>query len=560
MLRQSLRSPDPTAFALQVSALVDAISSSLPASPGDSRPSLGELVDSFLGVDLAETTAALHVISAMVPDDLLSARIGRELPARRQPMPASVRTLRDLRVTDSVIMTHELRDGDDILLRLRWPDDQEATFLCYVDHNMGTIVKDAFVAEQAFDEVVDRLRDLATPHRDQTAFDPLSLADARAMLVEAIESGIQAYPTWTTDTWPACRPLLEMLLRGMPSGGTGFHDRKGVEGPWKDARDDDWDDDWDDDAAEALAHEFLASPEGMRLDHDDSADEDTDHTIAHYLADFIESDLHGVPRWSPVSVETVLTRYFTLAVAEPPDVLLRVPDVLRAFVRYAHRILDITSTSTTDTLAAVDRWEPEYVDLVNDPQMKAYRLALNEIVAADLGEPSDWFRWSLIQQVGGEDALEALDDVPLPDEEVDWPSIPDDIHDRVREVAELVDRFSDETFGVEFRTACRRLLGRVAAGDPSIFRRRSRADTAAAAVAWIVGRANRLVGYGGIMRSDHLHAQFGLRGTSSTRARPMLTAIGVASQQGYGEMWLHSADYLVSDCRRQLMWRRDNTR
>ena len=50
------------------------------------------------------------------------------------------------------------------------------------------------------------------------------------------------------------------------------------------------------------------------------------------------------------------------------------------------------------------------------------------------------------------------------------------------QLCELVDGCCDALFDVEFRTASRRFLARVAAADPDIFRRKSAARSAAAAV------------------------------------------------------------------------------
>jgi hypothetical protein len=83
---------------------------------------------------------------------------------------------------------------------------------------------------------------------------------------------------------------------------------------------------------------------------------------------------------------------------------------------------------------------------------------------------------------GGRPWRRGLDDAPLPDEPFDWTGIPDDFHDKVAEVLALCDRCCDELLDVEYRTACRRLLARSAAGDPAVFRRRAGSGTAAAAI------------------------------------------------------------------------------
>ena len=44
-----------------------------------------------------------------------------------------------------VQMSHVLSDGDNIMLGVRLPGGRELACLVYIDHNLGTLVKDAFV-------------------------------------------------------------------------------------------------------------------------------------------------------------------------------------------------------------------------------------------------------------------------------------------------------------------------------------------------------------------------------------------------------------------------------
>ena len=89
-----------------------------------------------------------------------------------------------------------------------------------VDFNLGTIVKDNFFTDQPL-ELFNAL------WREQDAeghsgIEPLSAADARARLADAVEIGARAWPAVDTEDWPRTRPLLEWVLRRMPSGGVGF--------------------------------------------------------------------------------------------------------------------------------------------------------------------------------------------------------------------------------------------------------------------------------------------------------------------------------------------------
>ena len=99
---------------------------------------LTDLVDSFVGTDYAETTAALTVIRSMVEDELLGSRIGKVLTTRRQPMPQWLGSLDEVTVPRVVMLTHILGDGDDYLLDARVPGGSTFTALVYVDHNLGT--------------------------------------------------------------------------------------------------------------------------------------------------------------------------------------------------------------------------------------------------------------------------------------------------------------------------------------------------------------------------------------------------------------------------------------
>ena len=44
-------------------------------------------------------------------------------------------------------------------------------------------------------------------------------AQSRSILTAAIDGGAMMYPPLVTDSWPGCRPLVEWLVRSMPTGG-----------------------------------------------------------------------------------------------------------------------------------------------------------------------------------------------------------------------------------------------------------------------------------------------------------------------------------------------------
>jgi hypothetical protein len=165
----------------------------------------------------------------------------------------------------------------------------------------------------------------------------------------------------------------------------------------------------------------------------------------------------------------------------------------------------------------------------------------------------------LDRKVGGRFALQNLDDAPLPDETFEWAGIADDIRPMVQEVLDACDRCAEELLDVEHRTAMRRFLSRAAAGDPALFRRKASPIRGGAAVAWVICRANDTVGasWSGLSVQDLL-AWFGVKGSVSQRAEPLLRANGVDPHRLYGSMNLGQPDLLTSKCRAAIIVSRNH--
>ena len=123
-------------------------------------------------------------------------------------------------------MIHVLGDGDNVNLGVRLAGGKELTAVVYIDHNMGTLVKDAFVVAESLAGLEALMR--AKADDPDTNSRELDLADARVRVTEAIERAAITVPPFETDTWPACRPIAEWLARRMPSGARGTPDRSGA--------------------------------------------------------------------------------------------------------------------------------------------------------------------------------------------------------------------------------------------------------------------------------------------------------------------------------------------
>jgi hypothetical protein len=457
-----------------------------------------------------------------------------------QQLPPWLRELPKATPYRTVEMTHVLGDGDDVLIGVRLHGRSELTVVVYVDHNLGTVVKDAFVVPDPIADLIAFMREKIVDDPD-TRWEEIDPADARARVTDAIDRAAQLRLPFESDTWPACRPLVEWIVRKLPVGGLPHTFSEWTVGD-----------------VDALAARFLASPFG------DSFGETRDRELLERIL-WLATD-HGLRdplRWSPVSVEVALVDWMPRELRLPVEVVDRVPRLLRALVRFCHGEIGIRAELTHETLAAIDRFEPVF-----RTEMRAARFSgwpgggsLSSLVADEevLAFVHEMNLAYVTRAVGGPDALEHLDVEPLPDEPIEWARVPRGLEVEVEAVGGLVDRWCDALADVELRTACRRLLVDVVAADPRVLRRTKRVDVFAAAICWIVGKANDVFSPGGVMVKDlceHFHTS---SGAPSQRAATMLRAIGVPTDQ-YGGMALGSTRYLVSSQRRAFVALRDGGR
>lgn len=495
----------------------------------DSGPAfdLTHLVETFEDVDLAATTAALHVIAALTPDEVLAARIRRTLSARTRSMPRWLGSLDDTEVAEVWEMRHVQRDGEEYFLDVRLPDGFTMTALVYVDNNMGGVVKDAFVSDRRLSYIRGNAPHLVEPDPDMT-WTSWDLADARALLEQAVDHGAMIYPPIETDSWPMSRPLVRWVLRALPEGGRVPEVRE-----------------WSEGEQQELVERFLASPQGKPYD-------DADHrSLLEDLVWFGVSQGTGDPlRWSEVNVEVLLADWFPRKVVADADLLTKLPALLRAFIRFSHAEQGLRRELTDETLASVTRWEGEYQRLIRTPRAQGAEALARMLLDDDLPrwEPVD----ALVGAVGSREALEGLDEQPLPDEAFDWSVVPEEIRPKVEEILAMCDENAVEMLDVEHRTANRRLLARVVAADPAYFRGRAAARTSAAAISYMVAHANDSLSMYGPLTAGELLEPFGVK-SASQRAKQFRHALGLPEHFPGGPMALGAPDLLVGARRAELM-------
>ena len=539
-LRAALRSGEPLDLLAIVSGFLEVTDtrSRDPFAPDEHRAGLADLVESFVGTPYTETTAALTVIKALVTEEVLAARIGRELDGRRHPLPGWLTGLDRARLDPDVwFMTHVLGDGDDYLLGVTLATGEALSALVYVDHNLGTVVKDAFVVPEPLEDLAIKMGTLIDDaDQSLTRTDP---ATARAVIEAAIDSGSRLFPPLTSDSWPMCRPLVEWMVRMLPAGG--------VAPEWKE---------WSPEETAAIAAEFFASPFGRPLDDEDR------RSLLESVLWFCTGYATGDPwRWSPVTVEMLLSDWFPRKVIADPAFLAKLPDLVRAYIRYCHDRNGIRADLSAQTLAAVDQHEPEYLQLIRSDRQSAMAglaEALLETERIKGLSDSEWTLEDLARDVGGMDALMALDDVPLPDEEFDWVGIGEGIRPAVGAILEECDGCADALFDVEARTAMRRFLARAARNDPKVFARKGSPVRGAAAIAWVISTGNRTAGvWSAEMTTKDLLAHFGITGSVSDRAGTLMRAAGISTGHATSSIELGDTGLLVSARRRKLIESRD---
>lgn len=509
-----------------------------PFEPPVEAPDRHQLLESFLAVPLPEISALLAALAELSEEDLLRRRVRQEIAERAHPLPDWLGGLgRSVAASRAVELSHVLGDGDNLIVAVTLPGGRPLTAVIYIDHNLGTLVKDAFVLSAPLDDVLAQALASSADDPDMTAR-PLEPADARARITEAVELSAISFPPFETETWPACRRLVEWMTGLLPTGGTGYDQPE-----------------WSDSALEELARRFRASAYADGV-HDPA---DLLSVLLRLGADYAPGD---PLRMSPVTVELLLLDRIPRKIAAPVSDLAVAPGLLRAFVRFCHHERGIRASLTEQTLAAIDSLEPEYQQLIREdrPQSPAGLFAAMGALDEPTWDISDVMLDTLRHAVGGAAALDALVADPLPAEPFDWTAVPADIHGRVVEVLDLTDHCCAVLLDHEYRTACRRLLADVVAGDPEIFRRRGRADTAAAAVCWLVGKANSLfdrVPTSPKLAVKHLAEHFGIAGAGmSQRSGPLLRAIG---KDPRGKE-LGAARYLTGPRRARIIADRDRYR
>ena len=226
-IKRNLRGPSPLGLLVLASTVIEATTERpldrmrTESSGSQKRP---EVFESFVESGLPEAEALAIAIAAIHADELLARRLRDDIEARgsvqRHP-PPWLDKIGEIEITDVAEMVHVLDDGDNVYISWRWPNKSAATFLVYIDHNMGTIVKDAFVLPEGFDSLLKKYETIGL--EENQVIRPLDPAAARARIVQGVMHGEAVFPPVQNETWPAVRPMLEWILTSVARRWTGLH-------------------------------------------------------------------------------------------------------------------------------------------------------------------------------------------------------------------------------------------------------------------------------------------------------------------------------------------------
>jgi hypothetical protein len=238
----------------------------------------------------------------------------------------------------------EFDDGLAVIVEFAGADSSSHTLGVCVDHNLGGLVKDVYVAGP-LGELRGDLRSLGSDGSFLGLRD-LDLAEARARIASALDVLDHTYDPPVDPSVRALRAFIEARLALLPPGGEHQPDVSEMSMEERGG----------------LVEDFLACAEGGRWRDDDEA-KDVIATVINFGADY---NYGGPLRWSPTVVEIFMTSWLPRKVIDERSFFERVAEVLPDWVAYAGRRCNVRRQPLDGAISAVANCRDAMLEAIDD--------------------------------------------------------------------------------------------------------------------------------------------------------------------------------------------------
>jgi hypothetical protein len=303
------------------------------------------------------------------PHDRLAATVVSQLRGSVAGLPGWVGTIGLVRPTRCWVASDVFDDQASLIVAFAQQGAAaEHALVVLVDHNLSGQAKDAWIGPDV-EGIVDAWQATGDPHM-RLSETPVDEALARLRDAMAVSDLWNGDSDLRTEEFAQHQALIWARLRRAGLAG----DRPtGVEVDPSERR--------------AIVDRFMASPHGRDLSGR-LAGADVE-LLAHHVID-LRADYEGRPlRWSPTVVALVLADLAPRKLLLDPDDAAALPAVVRAFVRFSAERTGLDATFVDEILAAVDKVEPTYRELIGDPAAAGPAKALMAALQARGVDPDD---------------------------------------------------------------------------------------------------------------------------------------------------------------------------
>lgn len=285
----------------------------------------------------ADSLALLLALASIGPES--TAREARAAAMRMRLTRVAAPSWADLPMTGRFTRAWSSTDpyGDQDILVAEFERDAFPPYStsALIDHNLRGIVKDLFVTADPAGLRADWSQNALMPIVEVT---PQEYADRISRAMEAEEA---LAPSPDTQEARYLYPLVRARLRDLPRAQPIPAARVSAA------------------ARKRLLKAFQRSEEGLALGRDAE--------LAEHFIDYAADQGSGDPlRWSPSVVELCLLDWLPRKVTLDDESVTRIPDVLRAWVRFAGGRKGLAGENVAATVGALDEFEAEYRGAMRD--------------------------------------------------------------------------------------------------------------------------------------------------------------------------------------------------